>query len=167
MAYLGGLLEIPKIVFYWLLLISLLIVAVRIYGLRDIRTQIKISERKKILVSVLCGGVLGLVAGMVGIGGGIVLVPLILLLGLASEKQAAACGAIFIWANSAAGLSARIQYQSIDISHYLPLIAAVVVGSMIGSLLGAKKLNPKSMQKILGFIILIAIVLLFRKIISY
>ncbi len=90
--------------------------------------------------------------------------PLILLLGLGTAKEAAACGAFFIWVNSAAGLAARIQYNSIDLVPYMPLIIGVVAGGMVGSMMGARHFNPRTMQKILGTVLVVAIFFLSRKI---
>ena len=165
MAYLGGSLQLPKEVFYWILLASLLFVVARLYLWEKVSLQLNLSERGRLVVSVASGGVLGLIAGIVGIGGGIYLVPLIIILGLGTAKQAAACGAIFIWLNSASGLVARAQYNPINLSDYIPILVAVVAGGLIGSYFGAGKLSPKMMEKILGAIIVIAIVLLVRKLV--
>ncbi|GMQ97158.1 MAG: sulfite exporter TauE/SafE family protein [Gammaproteobacteria bacterium] len=165
MAYVGGTLDVPKELFYWVLLISLIFVAVRIYFWSDTAIKLSIGTTGKNILSVISGSILGLVAGIVGIGGGIYLVPLIIVLGLGTVKEAAACGAIFIWLNSFSGLVARLQYNSIDIIHYLSLIIAVLVGGILGSFLGSRKFPHHVMEKILGVIILIAIVLLARKLI--
>ena len=163
MAYLGGALDISKEIFYWLLLISLIFVAVRIYIWKNTSFKFNISYREQIIISLIAGSILGLVAGIVGIGGGIYLVPLIIILGLGSEKEAAACGAIFIWLNSLAGLISRLQYNSIDLTSYIPLIIAVLAGGALGSFMGAFKFSPKLMEKILGIVILVAIFFLIKK----
>ena len=165
MAYLGGTLTLQKEIFYWALLLSLIFIALRIYFWKNISINLNIDQKGKILVSLLAGSVLGLVAGIVGIGGGIYLVPLIIILGLGTEKEAAACGAIFIWLNSISGLVSRYQYNSIDMTHYIPLIIAVLAGSTIGSFMGAYKFSPKVMDKILGVVIIVAIIFLIKKVI--
>lgn len=163
MAYLGGSLALAKEVFYWILLASLLFVVARIYLWDKVSLQLNLSERGTLVVSVVSGGVLGLIAGIVGIGGGIYLVPLIIVLGIGNAKQAAACGAIFIWLNSASGLVARAQYNAINLFDYIPIVVAVLAGGLIGSWFGAGKLSTKNMEKILGAIIIVAIGLLIRK----
>jgi uncharacterized membrane protein YfcA len=163
MAYLGGALQLSKTVFYWVLLASLVLVAVRIYGWKNTAFHLKTSRTGQIAISLLAGSCLGLVAGIAGIGGGIYLVPLIIILGLGTQKQAAACGAIFIWLNSLAGLISRLQHNAIDLTSHVPLIVAVAVGGALGSFLGASRLPPRTMEKILGVIILLAIVFLIRK----
>ena len=89
--------------------------------------------------------------------------PLILILGLGSAKQAAACGAIFVWLNSLMGLVSRYQHNPVDFNQYVPLIAAALAGGFAGSLLGATRFDAKLMEKILGGIILVAVILLTRK----
>jgi hypothetical protein len=164
MAYLGGALKLPKEIFYWVLLLSLVFVAVRIYFWQNTTIKLNIGQKGKIIISLLAGSVLGLVAGIVGIGGGIYLVPLIIILGLGTEKEAAACGAIFIWLNSFSGLLSRFQYNSIDLTNYIPLIIAVLAGGSLGSFMGSSKFSPKLMEKILGAVIIVAIFLLAKKI---
>jgi len=164
MAYLGGSLQIPKSLFYSILFVSLLIVVIRIFFFEQTTMRWKIEGWKRISVSIIAGSVLGFISGVVGIGGGIYLVPLIIVLGLGSEKQAAASGSIFIWLNSITGLIARIQNHSIDLLDYYPLIIAVFIGGMLGSWMGATLLRPQTMQRILGGIIVIALCLLVQKI---
>jgi len=165
MAYLGGSLDLPKEIFYWVLLISLIFVAARIYLWQSMSFQLNLKKNEKIIISLIAGSVLGLIAGIVGIGGGIYLVPLIIILGLGTEKEAAACGAIFIWLNSASGLLSRLQYNSIDLTNYIPLIVAVIAGGALGSYMGSFKFSPKVMDKMLGLVILIAIIFLTKKVI--
>jgi hypothetical protein len=162
MAYVGGMLHLPKIIFYSVLLVSLTFAAVRIYFPKETE-PLSLGEKGKFFLALGCGAVLGLVAGIAGIGGGVYLVPLIILLGLGTAKEAAACGAFFIWVNSMSGLAARLQFNSLDLAPYLPLIIAAVAGGLAGSLLGARRFEPRTMQKILGSILVVAICLLGRK----
>jgi len=163
MAYLGGSLQVSKEFFYWVLLISLCFVAARIYFWRETSLGFKLGAQGKLVLSLISGSLLGLIAGIAGIGGGIYLVPLIILLGLGTEKQAAACGAIFVWLNSSVGLLSRLQYNPMEVGVFIYLVVAVLLGGLLGSYLGAYKLSPKKMEKILGVIIIVAIFALVRK----
>lgn len=165
MAYLGGALQIDSEVFFYVLLVSLVFVSARIYLWRSISLQLQLGSGQQLAISLFAGSLLGLVAGIAGIGGGIYLVPLILVLGLGSEKEAAACGSIFIWLNSASGLVSRMQYNPVDLSEYLPLIVAVFLGGMSGSFMGASRFSARTMDRILGLVILVAIVFLIQKLI--
>jgi len=166
MAYLGGMLHLPKRIFYVLLLVSLCVAAARIY-FPDTSRPVHLDKRRKILLAIGSGAILGLIAGITGIGGGIYLVPLIILLGLGNAKEAAACGAFFIWVNSVSGLLARIQYNEVDLVPYLPLVIAVVLGGMAGTLMGAGRFKVRTMQQILGSILIVAILLLGKKIVMF
>jgi uncharacterized membrane protein YfcA len=166
MAYLGGSLQLPKEIFYWILLISLVFVAARIYIWQDTSIKLNLGQKQKIILSLIAGSMLGLVAGIVGIGGGIYLVPLIIILGLGTGKEAAACAAIFIWLNSCSGLLSRLQHNSIDLTDYIPLIIAVLAGGSLGSFMGSFKFSPKIMEKMLGAVIIVAILFLTIKLLS-
>ena len=163
MAYLGGSLQLPKTVFYGILFASLTVVVIRIFFYKKTSFNWELKGWKLLTISLLSGALLGFIAGVVGIGGGIYLVPLIIIFNLGTEKQAAASGAIFIWLNSITGLIARIQHNSVNIQDYLPLVIAVAIGGIAGASMGATKLKPQTMQKILGCIIIVALCLLVQK----
>jgi len=163
MAYLGGTVHLPAHLFNILLIIFLAIVALRIYIFNQFSLRLHLKGQNKILVSLLIGMILGFVSGALGMGGGIYLIPLIILLGLGTEKEAAACGSFFIWVNSIAGLSARFNTQSLPGQSIIPLLVCVGVGGFVGSFLGANRFQPRTMQRTLGVIVLIAIVLLIKK----
>ncbi|MBC8412249.1 MAG: sulfite exporter TauE/SafE family protein [Nitrospira sp.] len=167
MAYLGGALKLPKHIFHWVLLISLIFVALRIYLWEDATIKLKLTQQRKVVISLIAGSILGLIAGIAGIGGGIYLVPLIIILGLGSKKEAAACGAIFIWLNSLAGLISRFQYNTIDLTNYIPLIIAVLIGGALGSYMGSFRFAPKTMEKMLGLIVILAIIFLLKKVLAF
>jgi hypothetical protein len=112
----------------------------------------------------MLGAVLGFVSGTVGIGGGIYLVPMIILFGLGTEKEAAASGAVFILLNSIAGLIARFQRGAVSLELMLPLLLAVLAGGFLGSRLGAMRFKPQTIQQILGLVVILALLLLSRKI---
>ncbi len=162
MAYIAGTLNLSKDIFQMLLLFTLILVVVRIYFLNNLKFSFRLSGFKKWFFIFGLGGLLGFVAGTVGIGGGIYLVPLIIMFGLGSEKEAAAAGALFIWVNSLVGVIARAQAGTFDPEFILPLAGAVILGGFIGSYLGAFKFSPKTIQKVIGGVIIIAIIFLLR-----
>ena len=166
MAYMGGTLKLPADLFYLILFLSLLFTALRIYLWKSTTLDLNLTQKSKIIISLIAGSLFGFVAGTAGIGGGVYLVPLIIVLGLGTPKEAAACGVIFIWLNSFAGLISRLQYNAIDLSPYIPLIVAVVLGGSLGSHMGASRFSVTTMEKILGLIILLALALLLKKIVG-
>jgi uncharacterized membrane protein YfcA len=141
-----------------------MLVVIRIYFLNNLQFSFQLSGAKKWVFILGLGAVLGFVAGTVGIGGGIYLVPLIIMFGLGSEKEAAAAGAMFIWVNSLAGVIARSQSGMFDAGFILPLASAVIVGGFGGSYLGAVRFDAKTIQKVMGAIVIIAIIFLLRDI---
>ena len=165
MAYIGGSLQLSKNLFYSILFASLVIVVIRIFGYQKTSIKYQFKAWQKLITSLAVGALLGFTAGVVGIGGGIYLVPIIIILGLSTEKQAAASGSIFIWLNSITGLIARYQNNTLDLQPYIPLVIAVFMGGMLGATMGATKLKPQTMQNILGYIIIAALCLLTQKLI--
>ncbi|NOX26342.1 MAG: sulfite exporter TauE/SafE family protein, partial [Deltaproteobacteria bacterium] len=163
MAYLGGTVRLPAHLFNILLIVFLAVVALRIYLFNQFSLRWQLRASSKILVSLLIGLILGFISGALGLGGGIYLIPLIILLGLGTVKEAAACGSLFIWVNSAAGLAARLNHQPLPDIGILPLLVCVGIGGYAGSFLGANRFQPRTMQRLLGVIVLIAIVFLLKK----
>ncbi|MFQ6677109.1 MAG: sulfite exporter TauE/SafE family protein [Fidelibacterota bacterium] len=164
LSYFAGTLNLSKEIFQILLLITLILVTVRIYMLTDYKFKFQLSGVQKWIFIFYMGAVLGFVSGAVGIGGGIYLVPLIIMFGLGNEKEAAAAGALFIWVNSLAGVIARAQTGTIDLAFILPLAGAVTVGGIAGSYFGSFKFETKTIQKIMGIVVVIAIIFLLREI---
>lgn len=165
MAWLGGALQVPEQLFKLVMAISLVVVLVRIYAWQQTAFRFQLSHSQATLISLGVGALLGFLAGVIGIGGGIFLVPMILVLGLGSMKQAAACGVVFVWLNSLTGLISRSQYNFVDFSVYLPLIIAVLVGGAIGSLIGSSKIDSATLEKVLGLVIAAAVLLLLHSLI--
>jgi uncharacterized membrane protein YfcA len=162
-SYLGGSLVLPEEIFYWLLLITLCVVLVRIYAFDTVALRVTPGRSGQIAIALFTGSLLGFIAGSVGIGGGVYLVPLIIILGLGTEKEAAACGAAFVLLNSVSGLIARLPRHGIDILEIMPLLVAVLVGGLAGSQAGSARFSSRMMDKILGVIILVAILFLVRR----
>ncbi|WP_225879646.1 TSUP family transporter [Abyssogena phaseoliformis symbiont] len=134
----------------------------RIYFWKNASFRLDLNHQKKIIISLVSGSILGLVAGIVGIGGGIYLIPIIMFR-IGSPKEAAATATIFVWSVLFSGLVSRLQYNSIDLTQYMPLITAAIIGGFFGSYMGSFRFSLKAMEKILGLIILVAIAFLFKK----
>ncbi len=112
--------------------------------------------RKTVLVGIPAGAILGLVAGLVGIGGGIWLSPLLILSGMADPKRAAATSSLFIVANSVAGFFGQSVSKPVDFTILLPLALVVLAGGVIGSRLGALRLDHDKIRVIVGTIVAVA-----------
>jgi uncharacterized membrane protein YfcA len=102
------------------------------------------------------GAVIGLLSGLTGVGGGVFLSPLIVLMGWATVRAAAAPTAAFILVNSIAGLAGLMSRRP-ELPDALPLwVGAVVVGGLIGSWLGALKLDLTALRRALAAVLVIA-----------
>jgi uncharacterized membrane protein YfcA len=113
--------------------------------------------------ALIIGAIIGLMSGMLGIGGGILLSPVILFLHWARMKETAAVSALFILVNSIAGiiglLSKGTGTFNVDI---IPPLLIAITGGVLGSYFGAKKFNNKVLSYILAFVLLIACVKLIQ-----
>lgn len=109
--------------------------------------------------ALLIGLVIGLLSGMVGIGGGIFLSPMIIFARWGSAKQAAPVAAAFIVLNSISGLTGRVISGSFVVDGFtLSLIPFAVAGALAGSTIGARRLSGLTVRRALGVIMTIAVV---------
>jgi uncharacterized protein len=108
--------------------------------------------------AMVSGAVIGLLSGVVGIGGGIFLSPLIILAGWGTPKQAAATSAAFIVLNSLSGLAGRLTGGNLVFGWFgAALIPLGVLGGLAGSYLGARYFPGVWLRRILGIVLLIAV----------
>ncbi|MFT5208005.1 MAG: putative membrane protein YfcA [Candidatus Omnitrophota bacterium] len=177
MAYLGGRIQLNEAAFCTLLGLALLVVAIYlVYGTRQRNcgsSELIMGDRtrpprvwsRRWLPSLIMGAGLGLLAGIVGIGGGIFLSPLLLCLGWADSKEAASTASFFILANSLAGLMGHMHKGGIILEYILPLALVVFIGGQIGSRLGAYHLSKKFLKYSLAALVFyVSIRLLMRSI---
>lgn len=120
--------------------------------------NIKIDEIKKpnTILSLLIGAAIGLLSGLIGIGGGIILSPILLLLKWADMKQTAAISALFIFVNSLSGLAGQLQKGiafSVDMYAY---VAVAFVGGLCGAYFGSLKFKQNILQYMLAVVLIIA-----------
>lgn len=155
-AFLGGKLHVPGDMHKWL--ISLSLVCAAAWLLWGIRQPEKEASPCSPWAGVLCGAVLGLVSGMIGIGGGIFLSPLLILSGWAGAKTASSTSAVFILLNSIAGLAARSAEDLQVVPDHGPLILAAVAASVAGSLFGAFRATSPQLKTALGVVLVLAAV---------
>lgn len=155
-AYLGGQMPISNELFVWLLSASLIIAGFRLF-LSDRSVSAKKSPSRLVLflAGPLIGILLGFWSGVVGIGGGILLSPLLLLLGWAGSKEAAAASSFFILVNSMAGLAGHLTKGTFDGTFLIPLALAVFLGGQIGSRLGTQVISRPILQKITAALLLV------------
>lgn len=108
------------------------------------------------VIGVITGAVIGLLSGMIGIGGGIILSPLLLLFRWASLKEAAAVSALFIFVNSVSGLAGLKTWIPLDQSQMVYWLAASLVGGFLGARWGAAIASNTNVKWILALVLVIA-----------
>lgn len=119
---------------------------------------LKESEPRKLNlgIGVLAGAAIGVLSGMIGIGGGIILSPLLLLFRWANLKEAAAISALFIFVNSVSGLAGLKTWIPLDQSQMLYWLVASLVGGFLGARWGAGIASNTKVKWILALVLVIA-----------
>lgn len=159
-AYLGSRMPLQEHI-YKMVLGACLIVSVARILLMPLLNVTSDLKPLPLVPALLVGGAIGLISGMIGIGGGILLSPLLLLFRWSDVKETAAVSAPFIVVNSLAGL-AGIRYTSIQFPPYLLYwVLAATVGGLAGAYWGSKKLNTQWLRYILSVVLLFAAFKLF------
>jgi uncharacterized membrane protein YfcA len=157
-AYLGSIIPVSESFYKKLLAVVLLIAVARILFLNKSNAT---QPAPKWYWLSIAGALIGLVSGMIGMGGGILLSPLLLLMGWSSQQQTAALSAVFIFLNSAAGMAGQIQKGfSLDPSFYI-IILFVLFGGWTGAYVGSKKLKADQLKFILASVLVVAATKLF------
>jgi len=154
MAFLGGTLSIDSHIYKKILGVLLLFPVIRFFFMNN-----KGSDEQKpsnTLLSVFIGAAIGLLSGMIGIGGGIILSPILILLHWTNQKQTAAISALFIFVNSLGGLAGQfskgIQFSA---SMYIYVVIAFT-GGLAGAYFGSLKFSQDWLKKILALVLLLA-----------
>ena len=156
-AYLGGSLPITGRVQAIILGLALLAGGIRLlFFAKPPSLNIRLAGVTYYVFAAVLGAILGFLAGATGIGGGIFLSPILIALGWANVKEAASVASAFIVLNSVAGLIARLPRTPIEAHYVAPFVAVVVLGALVGSFMGARRLNFRAVQVSLGVVLLIA-----------
>jgi len=139
------------------LLLSLFLIFAAWKLLIDKKENVKDITALKVPNAFLIGAVIGLTCGLVGIGGGVLLSPILIINGWAKPKTAAATSAIFIWLNSLTGIiGSSISQQLVDLGNISPFALAVILGGFIGSKYGSKTAPQNSVKYLLSAVLFIA-----------
>ena len=152
-AWMGARIELPTNVISILLGAVLLFSAVRF--LMPMAEGSEDGKKPKIWMSMAVGALLGFLAGMTGTGGGIFLTPLLLWLGWAQPKTAAAASIVFIAGNSLFGLAAFGMQQSLP-WELMTLLPLALIGGFAGSRLGSFTFAPTTIRRLLSAVLMLA-----------
>lgn len=154
-SFLGGYLVVSTF-YYKVILATVLVFAVlRLMGfLGKEKTNL---QPLNLYAALGFGAIIGFLSGLIGIGGGIILSPVIILLGWGTMKQTAAVSALFILVNSISGISGFLLKGGVMPESSIPLIGVVLVGGLFGGYYGSKKFNSSVLRNILAVVLGIAI----------
>jgi len=113
-------------------------------------------KKSNLILSILIGSLIGFLSGLIGIGGGIILSPILLLLAWTNQKQTAAISALFIFVNSLSGLAGQLT-KGISVSpDMLTYVAIAFTGGLCGAYLGALKFNHNILKNTLAVVLMMA-----------
>ena len=145
-AFLGGSINIDKYIFEILLFFVLSVAGILLLiNSNSFKSEnIKISKINN-FISILIGSILGFVSGIVGIGGGIFLSPILFLMKAGYPKQIATTASLFILINSISGILGQLTKENVinEILNYWPLFIVVLLGGQLGNFLNLRFLSNK------------------------
>jgi hypothetical protein len=154
MAFLGGLVSVDASIYKKLLGLLLLLPIIRFLFFRNITAdELKKPEWG---LSLLIGAAIGFLSGLIGIGGGIILSPVLLLLKWTDQKQTAAISALFIFVNSISGLSGQLTKGISFSNDMLYYVAIAFAGGLCGAYFGALKFNQSVIKYMLAMVLIVA-----------
>jgi uncharacterized protein len=153
-AFIGGFWKLNDAIFFVVLGLSLIVAAILLWTKpKEENAEVKNST----VLNFGIGGGIGFLSGLVGIGGGIFLSPILHLIRWDEAKKISALASVFILVNSISGLAGQLsQRPEIDWAFVIPLLIAVLAGGQIGSRLGANRFNPLHINRITATLIFLA-----------
>ena len=161
LAFIGGSLSIDKDLFEILLFIVLTLAgALLLLKFKSFDEKIEIYKKIPKIISVLIGGSIGFISGIVGIGGGIFLSPILLLIRADKVKNITTAASLFILINSISGLTGQFTKSSViyEVCNYWPLFLLVLLGGQLGNFLNLKIFPTRVLALVTaGLVIFVAI----------
>ena len=156
-AFLGGTLKIDKEIFEILLFLVLSIAGFLLLLNNKAYENKKIIIRKlNSIVSIIIGSILGFVSGVVGIGGGIFLSPILFLLKADNPKNIVTTASLFILVNSISGVFGQLTKENIfsELIIYLPLFLSVLIGGLLGNYINLKIFSNRVLALITSLLVI-------------
>ena len=156
-AFIGGSITIEKSLFEILLFCVLLVAGIflLIESKSFNKEKIKINQIPR-LISISIGSIIGFMSGLVGIGGGIFLSPLLFLMKAGYPRHITSSASLFILINSIFGIAGQLTKDQVldQVITYWPLFLSVLIGGQIGSLLNIKFLSNKILALLTSFLVI-------------
>lgn len=159
MAFIGAKIHVDTKTYKIVLGVFLSMAALRIVFFN--MKQLEQNKKVPFITATLAGALLGFFSGMIGIGGGIILSPILIMTGWANIKEAAAVSALFIVLNSASGLLG-VYYSDAQLTPDIIIwIILAFSGGTLGAYFGSRKFNQGFLKYILSGIMILASLKLF------
>ena len=158
LSYIGGSLPIEKKIFELLLFLVLISAGtLLLFNFKSFDDKKKIYRKISPLISILVGGILGFISGVVGIGGGIFLSPILFLLRVGKPKHIITAASLFILINSIFGIIGQITKNVVlgNIINYWYFLIIVLIGGQIGNFLNLKILPTKFLALITAALVIL------------
>ena len=157
LAYIGGSLPTEKRLFEILLFLVLAIAGVLLlFNFNSYDDKEKSYRKIPIVISILIGTVLGFISGVVGIGGGIFLSPILFLIRAGKPKYIVTTASLFILINSISGIIGQLTKNDVlvEVLNYWYLLAAVLIGGQVGNFLNLKIFSTRILALTTAFLVL-------------
>ena len=157
LAFIGGSLPVEKNLFEILLFIVLIIAGcLLLLNFKSYDDKKESYKNIPYLISIIIGGILGFISGIVGIGGGIFLSPILFLLKVARPKHIVTAASLFILINSIFGIIGQLTKNSVlnEVQDYFYLLIAVLIGGQLGNYLNLKIFTNRLLALITAALVL-------------
>ena len=154
LAFVGGMISVDADIYKKMLGILLLVPIIRFLFFRNI--QVSEIRKADIMISLLIGAAIGFLSGLIGIGGGILLSPALLLLKWADMKQTAAISALFIFVNSLSGLAGQLTKGIQFTSDMYVYVAVAFTGGLLGAYFGSLRFKTTILKYLLAIVLIVA-----------
>ena len=157
LSYIGGSLPIEKKFFEILLFLVLIVAGIMLFvNFRSYDDKEKEFKKISKIFSIFIGGVLGFISGVVGIGGGIFLSPILFLIRAAKPKHIVTAASLFIFINSISGIAGQLSKNNIltELSNYWYLFFVVLIGGQLGNFLNLKILPTRILALLTSLLVL-------------
>jgi len=157
LSYIGGSLPIEKKLFEILLFLVLATAGtLLLFNFKSYDDKEENYKKIPSIIPVLIGGILGFVSGVVGIGGGIFLSPILFLLRAGRPKHIVTSASLFILINSISGIIGQLSKNIVlsEIQNYWYLLVAVLIGGQIGNFLNLKIFSTRALALVTAFLVL-------------
>ena len=157
LAFIGGSLPIEKrLVEILLFLVLTLAGTLLLFNFKSYDDKEKSYKKIPVQISILIGGVLGFISGVIGIGGGIFLSPILFLIRAAKPKHIVTAASVFILINSLSGIVGQLtkNWVLIQIPHYWLLLLTVLIGGQVGNFLNLKVFPARILALVTAMLVL-------------